>query len=45
MTKLKSKKESNKIRLLKEIRQGLKEVKDIQEGKAKAYSLADIFKK
>lgn len=36
-------KNAKKQKLLDEIKQGLKEVKDIQEGKAKAYSMSDLF--
>jgi hypothetical protein len=34
---------SKKSKLLDEIRQGLKEVKDIREGKAKPYTMSDLF--
>jgi len=34
---------SKKSKLLDEIRQGLKEVKDIREGKAKSYSMSDLL--
>jgi cysteine synthase len=34
---------SKKTKLLNEIRQGLKEVKDIQEGKSKSYSMSDLL--
>jgi hypothetical protein len=37
------KQSAKKARLLNEIRQGLKEVKDIEEGKAKFYSMSDLF--
>lgn len=33
-----------KAKLLNEIRQGLKEVKNIREGRAKSYSMSDVFK-
>ncbi len=36
-------KESKKAKLLNEIQQGLQEVKNIQEGKSKFYSMADLF--
>ncbi|MFI5140615.1 MAG: hypothetical protein ACHQIM_22550 [Sphingobacteriales bacterium] len=32
-----------KTRLLKNIKQGLKEVKAIRAGKAKSYSMSDLF--
>lgn len=38
-----SKKIAKKAKLLNEIRQGLKEVKDIEEGKSKFYSMSDLF--
>jgi len=38
-----SKTSSKKIRLLKEVKQGLKEVKKIREGKARAYVMADLL--
>jgi hypothetical protein len=34
---------AKKAKLLNEIRQGLKEVKDIREGKAKSYSMSDLL--
>lgn len=34
---------SKKEKLLNEIKQGLKEVKQIREGKVKAYSMSDLF--
>jgi hypothetical protein len=34
---------AKKARLLNEIRQGLREVKEIREGKAKSYSMSDLF--
>jgi len=34
---------SKKAKLLDEIRQGLKEVKDIREGRAKSYSMSDLL--
>jgi hypothetical protein len=34
---------AKKARLLNEIRQGLKEVKEIREGKAKSYTMSDLF--
>ncbi|HEY4323021.1 MAG TPA: hypothetical protein VGN20_03520 [Mucilaginibacter sp.] len=37
------KRASKKAKLLNEIKQGLKEVKDIEEGKAKFYSMSDLF--
>jgi hypothetical protein len=37
------KKPSKKAKLLNEIRQGLKEVKDIREGKSKSYSMSDLL--
>jgi len=43
MSKTRIKQASKKARLLKEIKQGVKEVKEIREGKAKAYSMADLF--
>jgi len=36
-------KKTKKQKLLDEIRQGLKEVKKIREGKAKSYTMADLF--
>ena len=39
----KSKTPFKKVQLLKEIKQGLKEVKLIREGKAKAYTMADLL--
>jgi hypothetical protein len=35
--------ESKKAKILSEIKQGLKEVKEIHEGKAKSYSMSDLF--
>jgi hypothetical protein len=43
MTVKSSKKTAEKARLLREIKQGLREVKQIRERKAKAYSMADLF--
>jgi hypothetical protein len=37
------KKKSKKTNLLNEIRQGLKEVKAIQEGKSKSHSMSDLL--
>ena len=37
------KKVAKKERLLNEIREGLEDVKDILEGKGKAYSMSDLF--
>jgi hypothetical protein len=34
---------AKKARLLNEIRQGLQEVKEIREGRAKSYSMSDLF--
>jgi hypothetical protein len=34
---------AKKSKLLEEIRQGLKEVKDIREGKAKSYTMSDLL--
>ena len=34
---------SKKASVLKEIKQGLKEVKGIREGKSPAYSMSDLF--
>ena len=34
---------SKKTHLLNEIREGLKEVKEIREGKSKSYSMSDLF--
>jgi hypothetical protein len=34
---------SKKAKLLNEIKEGLKEVKEIREGKAKSYSMADLL--
>jgi hypothetical protein len=34
---------SKKSKLLKEIKQGLKEVKKIREGKSDGYTMADLF--
>ena len=34
---------SKKNKLLKEIKQGLKEVKQIREGKSNAYTMSDLF--
>jgi len=34
---------SKKAQLLNEIKQGLKEVKEIREGKGKSYSMSDLF--
>ncbi len=36
-------KESKKAKLLNEIQQGLREVKNIREGKSKSYSMSDLF--
>ena len=38
-----SAKESKKAKLLNEIKQGLKEVKEIKEGKSKSYTMSDLF--
>jgi hypothetical protein len=38
-------KNPKKIRLLNEIRKGLKEVKKICEGKAKSYTMSNLFDK
>ncbi|BAU52840.1 hypothetical protein [Mucilaginibacter gotjawali] len=35
--------QAKKAKLLDEIRQGLKEAKEIHEGKAKGYSMSDLF--
>ena len=37
------KEDTKKIKLLNEIKQGLKEVKKIREGKAVSYSMSDLF--
>ena len=37
------KQESKKAQLLNEVKQGLREVKEIREGKAKSYSIADLL--
>ena len=37
------KQSSKKEQLLNEIKQGLREVKEIRAGKAKSYSISDIF--
>ncbi|HEY2580246.1 MAG TPA: hypothetical protein VGI43_00480 [Mucilaginibacter sp.] len=37
------KKASKKAKLLNEIKQGLKEVKDIRDGKSKSYSMSDLL--
>jgi hypothetical protein len=42
-TNLKGNKKLTKKRLMNEIKQGLKEVKEIREGKAKSYSMSDLF--
>ncbi|MBS1524636.1 MAG: hypothetical protein JST19_03240 [Bacteroidetes bacterium] len=34
---------SKKTKLLKEIKQGLKEVKEIREGKSPSYTISDLF--
>jgi hypothetical protein len=34
---------SKKAHLLNEIKEGLKEVKEIREGKSKSYSMSDLF--
>jgi hypothetical protein len=34
---------AKKNKLLNEIRQGIREVKDIEEGKAKFYTMSDLF--
>ncbi len=34
---------SKKAKLLNEIKQGLKDVKEIREGKTKPYSMSDLF--
>jgi len=34
---------SKKAKLLSEIKQGLSEVKEIRDGKAKSYSMSDLF--
>jgi hypothetical protein len=34
---------SKKVKLLNEIKQGLKEVKEIREGKTKSYSMSDLL--
>ncbi len=34
---------SKKAKLLNEIKEGLKEVKEIRDGKAKSYSMSDLF--
>lgn len=39
------KKPTKKEALLDEIRQGLREVKDIADGKAKSYSISDLLRK
>jgi len=36
-------KQASKKSLLNEIKQGLKEVKEIREGKMKSYSMSDLF--
>jgi len=36
-------KTTNKSKMLKGIETSLKQVKDIQEGKAKAYTMSDLF--
>jgi hypothetical protein len=36
-------KASKKAKLLDEIRQGLKEVKNIRDGKAKSYAMSELF--
>jgi hypothetical protein len=36
-------KQASKKALLNEIRQGLRQAKDIREGKAKGYSMSDLF--
>ena len=36
-------KQASKKALLNEIRQGLREEREIREGKAKAYSMSDLF--
>lgn len=37
------KKVSKKTKLLNEIKEGLKDVKEIREGKAKSYSMSDLL--
>ena len=37
------KKVSKKAKLLNEIKEGLKDVKEIREGKAKSYSMSDLL--
>lgn len=37
--------QTKKASLLNEIKQGLKEIKEIQQGKRKAYSMSDLFSK
>lgn len=34
---------TKKTKLLNEIKEGLKEVKEIRDGKAKSYSMSDLF--
>ena len=34
---------SKKVKLLNEIKQGLKEVKEIREGKSASYTMSDLF--
>ena len=34
---------SKKVKLLNQIKQGLKDVKNIREGKTKSYSMSDLF--
>ncbi len=38
-----NKQASKKAQILNEIKQGLKEVKEIREGKARSYSMSDLF--
>ena len=37
------KQESKKAQLLNEVKQGLREVKEIREGKAKSYTIGDLL--
>lgn len=43
ISKSAGKKSSKKVKLLNEIKQGLKEVKGIREGKSASYTMSDLF--